>query len=115
MKIKIEEVDINAEVILFNDELGLVKILSGGEIQKEYDGKKVIPSYSKGRLIDFQFKFKDGNHYKSYVVGLNKRIASVGYVVDDTNAEQAVRDLEEGNLDIVLDGEPSDTIVLFFK
>lgn len=114
MKIKVEEVDIKAEVILFNDELGLVKILSDGEIQKEYNGKKVIPSYSKGRLIDFQFKFKDGNYYKSYVLGSNKRITHVGYVVDETNPEQALKDLEKSNFDIVLHGESNNIVILFF-
>lgn len=115
MKIKVEDVHIHAELILFNDELSLVKIVSGGEIQKEYDGKKIIPSYSNGRLIDFQFKFKDGNLYKSYVIGLNKSITSVGYVVCGTSEEQALKDLENGNIDLVSDGELSDIIILFFK
>lgn len=102
---------IDAEVIIFNGNKNIV--LKEGKIQFEIHGnKKVIPLYSKGRFIPFKMEYK-GEYFQSYVIGKNKRINAIGYVLDDISDDEIIRAVENDEIEIV-DGDAVSDIILFF-
>lgn len=111
MNINKKSVNIGAEVILFNDEKVLV--LKNGEIQLKYRGKQVIPLYFNGRLISFKVSF-EGEKYKSYVIGRDKNIIAIGYVLDSLTEDEILERLNNNNYKIIESHKESDIIVLYF-
>lgn len=113
MKIKKEKVSILSEVILFNDEKEKVIILSKGKIQQEFKGVKIIPIYAHGRLIELMMEYQ-GEYYKSFVIGKDKQITSIGYVLGNISDDEIFKDIQDGNISIVDTEDASKTILLFF-
>lgn len=114
MKIKVENVKIDVEVILFNDENEKVIIVSKGDRKLEYQGKKIIPSHLYGRMISFPVNY-EGETYKSFVVGRDKHITAIGHVIDNLPIEKVLTALEENNITYVNSDEESDIKILFIE
>lgn len=114
MRVKLESVSIDAEVILFNNEKRKVVVLSKSKKQLEYNGKQVIPIYSKGRLINFDMQY-EGEYYKSFVVGVDKRITTIGYVVDCDTVEDVLKAIENEEIVYTEDESESSILILFVE
>jgi hypothetical protein len=114
MRVKLEKTSISCEVILFNNDTEKVLILSKGQTQFEYIGKTVVPIYDRGRLIEFMMGYK-GEYYKSYVVGRNKEIKEIGYVLDKMNGVEILKAIEEDDIQIVEDEGDAKVLLFYFK
>lgn len=110
----VKNVEIDAEVILFSDELERVLILSKGVVQKEYNGKRIIPIYSKGRLFNIYTDY-NGEKYKSYVVGFNKSIKSEYHVIGDYTDEEIQNAITNNDIKLKYGNEESNIILLIFN
>ena len=116
MKVKLEVVSVDSEVILFNDEKEKVIVLSKAEKQLVFSGKQVIPICPTGRLINFNMQYK-GEYYKSFVVGGDKRITAIGHVVDCDVAEDVLSAIENDGIIYIEEElkEESNILILFIE
>lgn len=116
MKVKLEVVSVDSEVILFNDEKRKIIVLSKSEKQLVLSGKQVIPICSTGRLINFNMQY-EGEYYKSFVAGSDKRITAIGHVVDCDVVEDALSAIENDGI-IYIEEElktESNVLILFIE
>lgn len=104
----------SAEVILVNDNMRKVIVLSGGEMQLEYNEKSVIPVHHR-RMYKIESNY-NGESFMGYVLGSNNVISSIGYVINSNDAEDVLRALEDDDISYI-DGEKvdSDIVILFIE
>lgn len=112
MRISKREVNIGAEVILFNEHK--VIILKEGEIQFEIQGEiKVVPIYPKGRFMPIRIEY-EGDYFNSYAIGIGVNMKAIGYVLDNVNDEYILKAIASGEIEVVSENEVSNIILFFF-
>lgn len=113
MKVKLEDVSIGVEVILFNDEK--VIILSKGNKKMIWYDKQVFPVWDKGRLIEFMMGF-EGEYFKSFVVGRDKKIVRLGHILDnDIDDENIINMVLSDNIQFIDSNQESNRLLLYIE
>lgn len=117
MKVAIQLTSIPAEAILFSDANKEVIIVGKGEKQLVLKDKQVFPLYPKGRLINFEVEY-DKEYYKSFVIGFDKEVKKIGYVIGNKSPEDVLKAVENDSIEYTMEYMEhldSKILILFFE